>query len=208
MAAEIRLVLVDDHTIVREGVRRLLEVHGFAVVGEAADGAIGIKIIEDVRPDIALIDVNMPGPGPTEIVTRLRHSAPEVRVAILSMHAPVSLVRELEAAGAAGYFVKHVGSRSLAAGLRALLESDDMISLIPDRTNRETQEKFRLTPKETELLKLLAQPYSNGEIAQHMFISEATVKRHLTTIYSKLGVRSRLEALVKASREGIVEGPP
>lgn len=204
MTAGPRLVVADDHVHFRDAIVNLLAVDGFEVVGQASDGDEALALVQSLTPDIALLDVQMPGPDAADLLASIRADSLATRTVFLSMHAPAALVAELEEGGAAGYVVKAISRRSLAAGLHAVLASEDMVTLIPRAVDAGKAAGLELSPREREVLTLMARSYSNKQIAAELYISEATVKRHITTIYSRLGVKSRVEALAKAMREGLI----
>lgn len=207
MNRPLRLVVADDHALFREGLVALLEASGLEVTGQARDGEEAITALRTHRPDIVLLDVQMPGPGIRDLVTAARAQAPSTLIAILTMHADPDLADDLEALGARGYFVKNVGHRALVAGLHAMTDSHEPIRLLPRAVNSRQASSLGLTPREVEVVRLLARSYSNRRIAESLYLSEATVKRHLTTIYRKLGASGRLEALTRAQESGLIERP-
>lgn len=209
--AEITVVLADDHALFRDGVREILEVHGgIAVVGEAATGDEAVQRAARLRPDVVLLDVEMPGGDAAETVGRIRALAPQTRVIILSMHDGPDLVRRLIAAGSHGYLLKSVSGYELAAAVRSVRGDDGRIVV---SVSREGLAPARQTPgttlsaREAEVLRLVAEALSNHQIATRLNITVPTVKRHLRNIFGKLGAVSRLDAVNRAAR-GALPAPP
>ena len=208
----VRVLLADDHTLLREGLRRSLEDAGLDVVGEAADGAEAIALAEQHQPDVVLMDVSMPGTDGVEATRAIRSRYPEVDVVILTMHADPSVVQAAVRAGAAGYLVKDCttddivsvltdvasGEASLSAGLASSML--DEAAKDDDPANGAQL----LTKREQQVLRLIADGASTPEVAEAMFISTKTVRHHLSSIYEKLESRDRTQAVVRAVRMGII----
>jgi DNA-binding NarL/FixJ family response regulator len=191
----IRVVLGDDHTLVRTGVRALLSAHGMHVVAESSDGRQLLRDVREHRPDIALVDISMPLLDGIEATSRIGRIAPQTRVVILTMHADDLFVRRAQRAGAWGYVLKDAAADRLAeviervaAGERCLDESGDPMDEV-------------LTSKEREVLQLILEGRKSGEIAEIMSRSVHTVRSHRARLMKKLGARSAIE-LVKAA-EGL-----
>lgn len=198
----IRVVIADDHTLFRDGLKELLVGSGFDVVADAADGSAALSQIAQQRPDIALLDVQMPGPGPISLLEQAHGHSPDTRVIFLSMHEPPELVQELESRGAAAYLRKTIERDVLSATIKAAAVG----MVLRQHSPRQAATGTPLTSKEIELLQLVARSYSNRQIAAALYISESTVKRHLTSVYNKLGATSRVEALSRAIRNGLISG--
>ena len=204
MSQRLRVLIADDHALFREGLRALLETAGVDVVAEAADGSQALALARDTRPDIALVDVQMPGPGIGSLVDALRDQVPATRIAVLTMHTADDLADDLERRGVLGWFGKSLGHRPLVAGLLAVAEGT------PVRMNPRSVDPIRartagLTPREAQVLRLVARGLSNKEVADQLYLSEATVKRHLSTLYRKLGASNRVDALSRAIATGIID---
>lgn len=204
MSQRLRVLIADDHALFREGLRALLETAGVEVVAEAADGSQALALARDTRPDIALVDVQMPGPGIGPLVDALREQVPATRIAVLTMHTADDLADDLERRGVLGWFGKSLGHRPLVAGLLAVAEGT------PVRMNPRSVDPIRartagLTPREAQVLRLVARGLSNKEVADQLYLSEATVKRHLSTLYRKLGASNRVDALSRAIATGIID---
>jgi DNA-binding NarL/FixJ family response regulator len=200
----ITILIVDDHTLVREGLREILQTQAdLRVIGEAADSATTIALAEKERPDIVLLDIEIPGGDVTVTVREIRDRSPGSRVIILSMHEGPQLVRALLGAGIRGYLLKSVHWEELVVAIRAVHSDSNRVIL------GVSQESLRhvtweppqelLSAREREVLDLVAEAYSNSQIASRLRLTEATVKRHLANIFSKLGAVSRLDAVNKAA---------
>ena len=213
-ATPIRVVLADDHTLLREGLRRSLEETGIAVVAEAADGQEAVLLAQAHQPDVVLMDVSMPGLGGVDATRTIRSKFPEVEVVILTMHADHAVIAEAVRAGAAGYLVKDCTTddivdmlHAVAAG-EALLSPDLASSILADAHRPEAapadHEGPLLTPREEEVLKLIADGVSTPNVGKQLFISTKTVRHHLSSIYAKLDARDRTQAVLRAVRMGII----
>ncbi|MFG2262097.1 response regulator [Streptomyces sp. NPDC048720] len=204
----VRALLVDDHALFRDGLRELLVVDGqIEVVAMGGNGAECVELALRHRPDVILLDVEMPGQDAWTTLEQLRRQVPESKVVILSMHEGYTLVQRLLDAGAAAYLTKSVVRRELVAAVCATAadESDSVTVSLPRRALLAPQaaRPESLSAREAEVLDLVAQAYSNAEIAGELFITESTVKRHLSNIYAKLGATSRLDAVRHAMRTGL-----
>ncbi len=211
----IRVILADDHTLFRDGLAALIETDpAFTVVGQCPDGTNAIEVITRDVPDIAVLDVEMPGPGAHAVVTAIRAVTPSVSIVVLSMHQDAELLRSLLDAGASAFLSKTVARDQLVAGLHSVHRSPDDILLSTSRNSinsaldtENSETPSPLSPRELEVLHLLTEARSNRQIGRELGITESTVKRHLTNIYAKLGAVSRVDCARKASALGI-SGPP
>lgn len=208
-----RILLVDDHRLVREGLRRTLEDAGFDVVGEAENGADGLELAERLRPHVVLMDVSMPVMDGITATKRMRSRAPEARVVVLTMHSDTDLVDRARAAGAAGYLLKDASGEEVVRGVQRALEGQRVISAgigaaaeptVPDQTDDDVPQ---LTEREAQILQLLADGFSPAAVAEKLYISPKTVRNHLSKIYEKLGVNSRSQAIVTALQHGLIDLP-
>lgn len=205
----ITIMLVDDHALVREGLREILQMQpDMRVVGEAEDSATTLALAAAEQPDVILLDIEIPGDDVTATVTQLRKRSPASRVIILSMYEGPQLVQALLAAGIRGYLLKSIHWEELVVAIRAVYSDDGRIVLGVSRESLSYTQQGpppgALSARELEVLDLVAQALSNGQIASRLQLTEATVKRHLRNIFVKLGAVSRLDAVnkAKAARSG------
>jgi DNA-binding NarL/FixJ family response regulator len=210
----IRVVLADDHTLFRQGIREMLSTDpGLRVVGEAANGPDAVALAVTQRPDVLLLDVEMPGPGAAAVIREVRRASPRTQVIVLTMHDDADVVRELLNCGAAAYLVKTILRDELLAAVRSVASRSGTVLLTVSRHTVSQLDAPRsrepntgpLTERELEVLRLIAEAYSNAQIASRLHITQATVKRHLTNIYAKLNAVSRVDAIRKASAAGLIE---
>jgi len=221
----IRVFLADDHAVLRAGLKALLSAQAdMDVVGEAGDGLEALREAERIRPDVVLADVGMPGLTGLELTRRLKESLPEARVLILTVHEDQSFLDRALRAGAAGYLVKRAAEEDLLAGIRAVARGEAFLfssmtkGLIEDYLRRTSRGGARegsespapkpydgLTPREVQVLRLIAQGYSNVQVAEVLVISVKTVESHRARIVEKLGLRSRVELVRYALGKGLLE---
>ena len=208
----IRLMLADDHRMLREGLRRSMTEEGFQVVGEAGDGEEAVRLAAELQPDVILMDVSMPDVDGVEATRRIRDLIPETRVIMLTMHPDQDVVAAALRAGAAGYLVKDCSTEEIAEAVRLAASDDaaisaDVAASMLDEVRRlpdEPDEDRVVTKREEEVLQLIADGCSTTEVAEQLFISQKTVKNHLASIYQKLDARDRTQAVLRAVRMGIV----
>jgi DNA-binding NarL/FixJ family response regulator len=219
-----RLLIADDHRMLREGLRRSLEDQGFEVVGEAADGHEAFRLALELRPDVVLMDVTMPVLDGVE-ATRLIHSSlPGLAVVMLTMHADGDVMARALQAGAVGYLVKDCAIEEVVATVRMAAEDDGVLSaglassmLVemqrgdaegPRSNGNGSHPGPVISAREEEVLQLFADGLSLPEVAAQLFISVKTVKNHLASIYAKLDARDRTQAVLRAVRMGIIRLSP
>jgi DNA-binding NarL/FixJ family response regulator len=205
----IRVLIVDDHQVVRQGLRSFLDVQDdIEVVGEAADGTSGVVAAEELRPDVILLDLRMPGSDGVAALHGLREHANPARVLVITSFTEPTTVLPAVRAGAAGYVYKDVDPQALAAAIRAVhaghvLLHPDVARLLA--AGEPEQAGDRLTGREREVLAELARGRSNREIARVLGLAEKTVKTHVSAILAKLGVQDRTQAALHAVRAGLVD---
>ncbi|MFE4211961.1 response regulator [Streptomyces sp. NPDC056844] len=197
---DIRVLAVDDHRLLREALCELLEMYeGLTVVAQADDGPSGVRMAGLHRPDVVLLDVEMPGPGPLANLRGVRQAAPEARIIMLTMHDNRQLIDSLLSAGAVGYLHKEADREVLVSAIRSAMAGGTTMFLprTPggSRPERGPTPADTLTLRERELMELVAQGLSNRQIGSRLGITEGTVKRHLRNIFDKLGATSRLDAV-------------
>jgi DNA-binding NarL/FixJ family response regulator len=211
-----RVLLVDDQTLVRHGIRTLLDMAGVEVVGEADDGGAALTAIEETRPDVVLLDLRMPRHDGIWTLNRLRERGIDLPVLVLTTFDDDTLVLDALRAGARGYLLKDVTLEQLTNAVATLAGGGTLIApAITDRLVRairsgpspggaDAAPVQELTERELEVLRLMAQGCTNREIAELLFLAEGTVKNHVSTILLKLGARDRTKAVLRALHEGIL----
>lgn len=216
-ANPITLLLADDHQIVRQGMRALLETEqGFRVIGEASDGLEAVRLSERLRPDILILDLMLPGLHGLEVIRKLRKQVPRTRVVVLSMHANEAYVLQALRNGAAAYVLKDCEAavliqavRQVAAGYRYLcpqLAARAIDTYVESARNAPADRYEVLTPREREVLQLAAEGYTSAQIAARFFLSRRTVETHRTNMMRKLGLRTRTDLVRYAMQRGLI--PP
>lgn len=212
-AGLISVLLADDHALVRDGVRGILRTQAdITVVGDAEDAASAIAAAASLQPDVILLDVEMPGNTVTVTVRGLRKRSPKSRIIVLSMHEGAQLVQLLLSAGISGYLLKSSRWEELVAAIRTVHAAPDRVVMGVSRQSlshvRPTLASDTLSFREHEVIELVDQALSNGQIAGRLGLTEATVKRHLRNIFAKLGAVSRLDAVNKAKAIGWAKSRP
>jgi DNA-binding NarL/FixJ family response regulator len=210
MGGQITVVLVDDHVLMREGLREILETQpDIAVVGEAGDSATAVEVVVAHQPRVVLLDVEIPGDEVTTTVGRLHELAPRTEIIILSMYDGPHLLQRLLALGIRGYLLKSVTRQELVAAVRNACADDGRIILSVSRRSLAqvpAATTGALSRRELDVLELAAQAMSNAQIAARLYLTEATVKRHLSNIFAKLGAVSRIDAVNKAVAASLISG--
>ncbi len=209
---KIRVLLAEDHAIVREGTRELIQHESdIEVVGEASDGEEAIELADKLHPDVVIMDIAMPRLNGIEATKRIKMLHPTMAVLVLTAYDNDQYIFALLEAGAAGYLLKNVRGCELIDAVRAVHAGESVlypavarrvINRITSTTPIESQTSGSLSEREMEVLKLAAKGISNKDIAQQLFISPRTVQVHLGSIFNKLGVASRIEAVLYALRRG------
>ena len=213
MADIIRVVLADDHPIVRSGIKSALEVErDIRVVGEAGNGQDACDICRELTPEVLLLDLNMPGSKATETIASIRESTPTTKIVMLTAHDEDAHIRAVMRAGVSGYLLKEEAVDTVVKAVRAVRKGAAWYSqsiaerFVQWQFGREPEiEDAQLTPRERELLVLVAKGRDNSSIAQELNLAEQTVRNYTSTLYEKLGVHSRAEAIVWARERGFAD---
>lgn len=205
----LRVMLADDHRMVRQSMRRSMEDAGYDVVGEAADGQEAVRLAGELRPDVVLMDVSMPVLDGVEATRQLRLAQPGTQVVMLTMHADADVVRRAMQAGAVGYLTKDCSIDEVVEAVRLAASGDGGVSPgLAERLLQEAEHSAEhgtgVSGREIEVLQLIAEGASPPEVAERLFISVKTVKNHLSSIYEKLDARDRTQAVLKGLRLGII----
>src|SRR5579883_954632 len=216
----IRVVVVDDHLVVREGLRMMLELagEGFTLVGDAADGATALRVVEECQPDVVLMDLRMPGMDGLEAIAHIRNTWPQIAVVILTTYNEDDLMVRGLRSGACGYLLKDTNRETLFHAIRAAARGEVLLqpkmlarvfaltsSQAKDATpSLDTVPGMELTEREREILQRVARGERSKEIAARLGISIRTVGAHLASIYAKLGVDSRASAVAIAIERGLI----
>jgi NarL family two-component system response regulator YdfI len=208
----IRVLIADDHEVVRDGLRLILETEeDFEVVGEAGDGAVAVQLVEQLQPDVVLMDLRMPGMDGLQAIEQIHSNWPKIAVVILTTYNEDNLMVRGLRAGARGYLLKDTNRQILFDSLRAAARGEALFlpEVIARVLNQPASEKTRsnnlvLTDRELEVLRAAARGERSKEIAVHLGITERTVKAHLDSVYNKLGVDSRAAAVATAIQRGLL----
>ncbi len=216
----IRVVVVDDHLVVREGLRMMLELagEGFVLIGDAADGATALRVVEELQPDVVLMDLRMPGMDGLEAIAHIHNTWPQIAVVILTTYNEDDLMLRGLRSGARGYLLKDTNRETLFHAIRAaargeMLVQPEMMARVLALTGQKTEHlssgmasvgRTELSEREREILQGVARGERSKEIAVRLGISIRTVGAHLASIYSKLGVDSRASAVAIALERGLL----
>ena len=217
MTSRIKVLLVDDHAMFREGIRALLQGYDdIEIVGEATDGAEAIEKVRQLAPDVVLMDIAMPVMGGLEATRRIKKENPDTQVLVLTQYEDSEYVLSMLRSGARGYISKTATASELVSAIRTVHKGESFLhpsaatTLIEEYLTHVRDEKSdyeRLTDREREILQLVAEGRSNHEIAEKLFISVKTVLRHRTSIMEKLGFHNRTELIKYAISKGLIEVP-
>ncbi len=212
-----RVLLVDDHDLFRTGLGKLLTEQGVHVIGEAASGDAALRLVDELSPDVVIMDLNMPGLTGVEATREISATAPRTRVVVLTISEDDDDIVDAIMAGACGYLLKNSTVQELVSGIAAAAEGDSLIS--PQVGTKVLQQlraqttgvrrggdppRIELSERELDVLRLIAIGKDNAQIAQELFISPKTVKNHISNILMKLQIENRIQAAVYAVRSGIV----
>ncbi len=206
----IRLVIVDDHSIVREGLCSILNAEpDFQVVGEASNGEEALRVVARTRPDVVLLDLKMPGAPGADVCRDITAKRPETAVIILTAFLDSDMIYRCIQAGAKGYVVKDVERADLKRKIRAAARGEGVLdekaaSPVLERLRKGTAAPVQLTEREVTILRHIAEGLTNREIGAQLYLSEATVKDQLRKIMDKFGVEHRISAVIAASKQGLI----
>ncbi len=219
MTTPVTVLIADDQHLVRTGLRMIIDAaDGLDVIGEAVDGAEAVRVAVQLRPDVVLMDIQMPTMGGIEATRRIMAGpAPRPRIAVLTTFSQSEIVYDALVAGASGFLLKDMPSVQLIGAIRAIARGEELLA--PALT-RQLIERFvasgqrstaagleRLTPRELDVLRLLAAGLSNAEIGRQLFLGVETVKTHVSRILDKLNLRDRVQAVITAYETGLVPRP-
>jgi two-component system nitrate/nitrite response regulator NarL len=217
----VRILIADDHPIFRDGLKRLLESEkGFKIVGEACDGVEAVQMVRQLKPEILLLDLAMPRRPGLEALREISTDATPVRVILLTAAAEKEQIVEALQLGARGVVLKDSATQILLKSIHAVMDGEYWVgresvsnlvqylrNLVGSSANTARQRKFGLTPRELEIVSAVVAGYANKEIAEHFKISEDTVKHHLSNIFDKVGVSTRLELALFAVNQSLPFNP-
>lgn len=213
---KIRVLVVDDHTIVRDGICALLALTGdIEVIGEATNGSEALKMVKEFNPDVVIMDIAMPIMGGLEATRRINKGFPRTKILVLTQHDDKEYVFPVIESGASGFISKAAASSELVSGIRAVYRGDSYLSPAVAKllvvnyqrtTGKQTGQDLydQLTERERDVLKLLVEGYSAKEIADTLIITPKTVEGHKTNLMAKLGIHNRIELVKYALRKGII----
>jgi DNA-binding NarL/FixJ family response regulator len=219
LADKKKILLVDDHPLFRAGLKSLLvDNPSFQIIGEAGDGEEAIRLTKTLKPDLLLLDISLPDKSGIEITRELKNLFPEILIMIVSMHSKIDFITESFRAGALGYVIKESAAERLVQGLETVARGEyfldsslshkvvEKILGFPTKEAIITDEKYAsLTPREEQVLRLLAEGHSAREVGEKLFISPKTVENHRANIMDKLDLHSTLELIRYAVRLGLID---
>ena len=209
------MVLVDDHPVYREGLAKLLLECGVDVIAQAGNGADALSLVEEMAPDVVVMDLNMPGMSGVEVTRKLVERTPASRVLVVSVSAQEEDVTEAILAGASGYVLKDGAVEEVVAGIQAAANGESLISpriatmllrrmRLDEPTEIDTPAMTPLSERELQVLRLVAEGKGNQEIGEALYIGQSTVRNHISSILMKLQVENRVQAAVRAVRDRMV----
>jgi DNA-binding NarL/FixJ family response regulator len=210
----LHILIADDHGIVRSGIRMLIDrQQGMRVVAEAEDGIEAVELAQTAKPDVAILDVSMPRMTGLQAAREIRGRVPDTSVLLLSMHDDERYFFDAVEVGAAGYVLKRSADTDLIDAIQAVARGEQFVSPVTERavikewleSGRQDRLEDPLTPRELDVVKLIAEAYTNKQIAEALHVSEKTVESHRGNVLSKLGMRDRVELVRYAIRRGLVE---
>jgi DNA-binding NarL/FixJ family response regulator len=205
-----RVLIVDDHVMLRESMRVALELAGNDVVGEAGDGNEALRLVEELHPSVVLMDVSLPGPDGIEVTRRLCARDPELRVVMVTMHSNPALVARAVRAGACAYLTKDFSMQEVVTAVEKVAAGDVVLSpnlagsMLRELTAPDEVRHDLITKREAEALQLVADGYSTGEVASRLLVNDRTVSRDLSSAYGKIDARHRAEAMLDSVHWGII----
>lgn len=214
---KLRIFLADDHAVIREGLKMLINAQSdMEVVGEADDGDATLSQVASLEPDVAVIDISMPGPNGVVVTRGLRASCPNVRVIVLTVHRDRVYVRQVMSAGATGYVLKLARPGDFLQAIRTVAGggiyihpgvAEAVVETVAEAIRRDELDRPALTPREIELLQLMAKGYNNKEISGRMEITVKSVETYKVRVMDKLGFRSRVQVIQFALHQGWLHVP-
>ncbi len=219
MTAKTRVLIIDDHPLFREGIKTIISKDGrFDVVAEAGSGREGLDKAVELSPDVAVVDISLPDTTGMELARKIRSQSPQTKIMILSMHSKIDYIVEAFQAGATGYVVKESAAERLAHGLEAVSKgefyldsaiSQEVVAKLMHSPVKEAKVSDsgygKLSPREQEIMRLLAEGVSKSEIADQLYISIKTVENHRTNIMRKLDIHNAMELVRYAARLGLID---
>jgi DNA-binding NarL/FixJ family response regulator len=217
MTETIRVLITDDHPVFRQGLKGLLHALGIEVVGEAENGPDAVKLSAELQPDVVVMDLHMPGGNGIEATRTITRTSPRIGVLVLTMFRDDDSVFAAMRAGARGYLLKESGAEEIARAVRAVAAGEAIygpeiarrvLTYFTDMPDPRQAAFPELTEREREVLELIAQGRSNAEIAGTLFLSQKTVRNHVSNIFMKLHVADRAQAIVVAREAGLGESTP